>query len=49
MPALPVIAWLPWLRRKLKDARIRPNLVRSDRTGNVELFLAEGDEVEDKT
>ncbi len=37
------------LRRKLKDTRIRPNLVRSDRTGNVELFLAEGDEGEDNT
>jgi len=37
------------LRRKLKDARIRPNLVRSDRTGNVEIFLADGDVVEDRT
>ena len=37
------------LRRKLKDARIRPNLVRPDRTGNVELFLATEDKVEDRT
>ena len=37
------------LRSKLKEARIRPNLVRSDRSGNVEIFLAEGDQVEDRT
>ena len=37
------------LRRKLKDARIRPNLVRPDRTGNVELFLTVEDKVEDRT
>ena len=37
------------IRSKLKEARIRPNLVRSDRSGNVELFLAVGDQVEDRT
>ena len=37
------------LRGKLKEARIRPNLVRSDRSGNVEIFLEEGDQVEDRT
>ena len=37
------------LRSKLKEARIRPNLVRSDRSGNVEIFLAEGDQAEDRT
>ena len=37
------------LRKKLKDARIRPDLVRSDRTGNVELLLASGDTAVDRT
>ena len=37
------------IRSKLKEARIRPNLVRSDRSGHVELFLADGDQVEDRT
>ena len=37
------------LRRKLKVARIRPNLVRSDRSGHIELFLTVDDRVEDRT
>lgn len=37
------------LRSKLKDYRIRPDLVRSDRSGHVELFLTVGDRVEDRT
>ena len=37
------------LRRKLRAARVRPNLVRSDRLGHLELVLHEGDVVEDRT
>jgi hypothetical protein len=37
------------LRRKLRDARIRPDLVRSDGCGNFEIFLTERDRVEDQT
>ena len=37
------------LRKKLKDGRIRPDLIRPDNTGNVELFLSEGDVVVDRT
>ena len=31
------------------EGRIRPDLVRSDHSGNVELFLSDGDEVVDRT
>lgn len=34
------------LRRKLRDAGIRDNLVHADGTGNIELFLLPGDTVE---
>lgn len=37
------------LRRKLRDAHVRSDLVRSDRRGQVELVLYEGDRVEDRT
>jgi len=37
------------IRRKLRAARIRADLVRSDRVGNVELFLRRGDRVVDQT
>mgnify|MGYP002632646829 CR=1 FL=1 len=37
------------LRKKLREARIRPDLVRSDGFGHVELFLHDGDRVEDRT
>ncbi len=37
------------LRRKLREARVRPDLVRSDRHGHLELVLYEGDRVEDRT
>jgi pSer/pThr/pTyr-binding forkhead associated (FHA) protein len=37
------------LRKKLREARIRADLVRTDRLGNFELFLALGDRVEDQT
>lgn len=37
------------LRRRLRDARIRPDLVRADGSGNVELFLARGDTLDDRT
>lgn len=37
------------LRRKLKAARLRSNLVRSDGSGNFELLLTEGDRVEDRS
>lgn len=36
------------LRRKLKEARIRTDLVRSTKFGNIELVLAPGDVVEDR-
>ncbi len=37
------------LRAKLRAAGIRPDLVRSDGFGHLELFLHEGDRVEDRT
>ena len=37
------------LRKKLRDAGVRPDLVRSDGFGHVELFLHSGDVVEDRT
>ncbi len=37
------------LRRKLRDARVRPDLVRSDRHGHLELVLYDGDHVQDRT
>jgi len=37
------------LRGKLRAAKIRPDLIRADGTGKLELILHEGDEVEDRT
>lgn len=37
------------VRGRLRDGGVRPDLVRSDGFGNVELFLHNGDEVEDRT
>ncbi len=37
------------LRRKLRDARVRPDLVRSDGAGQIELFLRQSDRVDDRT
>ncbi|MCB9761833.1 MAG: hypothetical protein H6739_18530 [Alphaproteobacteria bacterium] len=37
------------LRARLKEVRVRPDLVRADGTGNVELVLYPGDKVEDRT
>lgn len=37
------------LRVKLRDAGIRPDLIRSDGSGRCELFLYEGDETVDRT
>lgn len=37
------------LRRKLQDGGIRTDLVRADGTGRYELFLQDGDQVEDAT
>ncbi len=37
------------LRSKLRAADVRPDLVRSDGFGHLELFLYEGDQVEDRT
>jgi len=37
------------LRSRLRDAQIRPDLIRSDGFGKVELFLLDGDRVEDRT
>lgn len=37
------------LRRKLRDSRIRPDLVRADRGGNFEVVLGAGDRVDDQT
>lgn len=37
------------LRARLREAGVRPDLVRSDGFGHVELFPHEGDEVEDRT
>lgn len=42
-------AALARLRKKLREARIRADLVRADRSGNFELFLARGDRVDDQT
>ena len=37
------------LRRKLREAGIRPDLIRADGFGHFELFLHDGDRVEDET
>lgn len=37
------------LRRKLRESRVRTDLVHADRGGNVELLLREGDQVVDRT
>ena len=37
------------LRRKLRDARVRPDLIHSDGTGAFQLLLHPDDTVEDKT
>lgn len=37
------------LRSRLREARVRPDLVRSDGFGKVEIFLHTGDEIEDRT
>jgi len=37
------------LRRKLRAARLRADLVRADGAGNFELFLYDGDEVENRS
>lgn len=37
------------LRKKLRDARIRADLIRADGTGNFELFLQRDHKVEDQT
>ena len=37
------------LRSRLRDAKVRPDLVRSDGFGKVELFLLDGDVVENRT
>lgn len=37
------------LRKKLRDASIRSDLVRADGFGHFELFLMEGDQIEDRT
>lgn len=37
------------LRKKLRDARIRTDLVRADGAGNVELWLHRGDTLDDQT
>lgn len=37
------------LRKKLREARVRTDLVRTDHSGNFELFLARGDRVDDQT
>lgn len=37
------------LRKKLRDAGIRSDLVRADGFGHFELFLMDGDKVEDRT
>jgi len=42
-------ATLSRLRRKLRGADIRSNLIRPDYSGNFELFLKLGDRVEDQT
>ncbi len=42
-------AALARLRRKLRDARIRTDLVRSDYGGNFEIVLHRGDRIDDQT
>lgn len=42
-------AALARLRKKLREARVRTDLVRADRGGNFELFLTRGDRVDDQT
>lgn len=37
------------LRSRLREGGVRPDLIRSDGFGNVELFLHEGDRVQDRT
>lgn len=37
------------LRSRLREGGVRPDLVRSDGFGNVELFLHDGDHVQDRT
>jgi len=37
------------LRKKLRKASIRPDLVRADGFGHIELFLQDGDRIEDRT
>lgn len=37
------------LRKKLREARVRPDLVRADGAGHLELLLAPGDRVDDRT
>ena len=37
------------LRLKLKEAGIRPDLIRSDGSGQCELFLYEGDQIDDRS
>lgn len=37
------------LRKKLRDANVRPDLVRADGTGQFELLLYAGDEIVDRT
>lgn len=37
------------LRKKLREAHIRVNLIRADRSGNFEIFLLDGDRVDDQT
>lgn len=37
------------LRCKLRDAGVRPDLIRSDGSGNCELFLYPGDETDDRS
>ncbi|MCC6620119.1 MAG: hypothetical protein IT385_02620 [Deltaproteobacteria bacterium] len=42
-------AALARLRKKLREARVRADLVRADRSGNFEIFLRRGDRVDDQT
>jgi hypothetical protein len=37
------------LRSRFREAKVRPDLVRSDGFGKVELFLHDGDTVENRT
>lgn len=36
------------LRKKLREGRVRPDLVRSDRSGNIEIFLTRADTLENQ-